>query len=1032
MARLKATTPVHTDDERKVSFSSLLTLTFWQLHRSKFLLSITLLGIIAAVVIACAVPLFLTITTTAGLRNTLGGQPYSAQVNCDIAPLGLSSHSIHDIQHQLDPFFQHSLGQYLDGPPQFTISSENFNLFSPRLPIANKFHALSVPIKDAASHLKLEQGKIPHITSTPGSEIEIMITPDTAQGLHLHLGSVMELEFPFYTQFPDPFVSNGFNQNKITVRFKVRIAGLFTIDETNLNYWHGSNFQPYSVLEDPIRKLIVYHYSMLFPLEGLLGLYDALGAKYHVATPLTLSGNILSWYYTLNTLSISTTQINDLIKRLADLNSTITIHYANAVGAYSFNYDPTNPPPYPYIVQTNLYSPLLSLSGTPSTLEQYRSGVEVMSVPIFIVALQIDALILFFVSLMINLLVERQSDAIAILRSRGASRRQIFGMLFLQTVSLSIIAIIIGIPLSLLMIVFVAQHILPIEVQDALNSVTVNPIQVLLSTFSYAAAVVFVLLVTMSFSFIRAASMDVLSLRRSMSRSIRLPLWQRLHLDILVAILALGAYIISLYLSMVGTLLDSTTKARVVVPLSLIAPFFLVIGCLLLFLRFFPVLLGLGAWFVTRGRSVALMLALAQMARVPHQAIRMTLLLTLATAFALFSLIFMSSQEQRINDAAAYQTEADFSGSIPDHSYQQSLENWTTHYKTIPGVTSASVGYVSTGDVAGGSHFSIQGVDTSTFADTALWPQESSLPSLVSLMNLLARKRQYGSSHGIVPVLVDRMVSNTLSIHVGSIFHMTVEDNTLIVSDVPCLVVGIIQHIPTLSINQQLTSTVGSTISAGILLDYRTYSAVYIQEVQKLVGQSNGSFSPNYVWLRTKDDASSLTLVRSALDNASFYLSNVKDRRAIINHLQADPLTISLIGMLTIGMFTTLLLTIIGDLLSSWLNAQTRRTNFAVLRALGTSPRQLMSVLIWEQTLIYVIGLLLGVIFGALLSITVVPTLIFNNTGGQSGLPTQIIVPSTLTTALLCVIIIFIVALGIMVYVVSKPSLSQTLRLNED
>jgi len=121
-----------------------------------------------------------------------------------------------------------------------------------------------------------------------------------------------------------------------------------------------------------------------------------------------------------------------------------------------------------------------------------------------------------------------------------------------------------------------------------------------------------------------------------------------------------------------------------------------------------------------------------------------------------------------MQDAAAYQTEADFSGSIPDHSYQQSLTNWTAHYKTIPGVTFASVGYVSTGDVAGGSHFSIQGVDTSTFADTALWPQKSSSQSLVSLMNLLTTKRQYGSSHGIVPVLVDRMVSNKLAIHIVS------------------------------------------------------------------------------------------------------------------------------------------------------------------------------------------------------------------------------------------------------------------------
>ncbi len=1025
-------TLIHTSYNINTSLSSLVRLASWQLRRNKFLLFVTMLGLIAAVVVVCAVPLFLTVTTTAGLRNTLRNSPNNAQINCDIAPLGLSSRSMHDIQHQLDPFFQHNVGPYLNDPPQFTISSENFTLVSPHLPIVNKFHALSVAMQDAASHLIVEQGRLPRLANTPDSEVEIMVTPDTALGLHLHIGSVMKFEFPFYTQFPDPFVSNGFNQNKINAQFKARVAGFFTISEANLNYWHGNNFEPYSKLEDPIRKLVVYHYSMLFPLEGLLGLYDALGARYHVATPLPLSGNTLSWYYTLNPLRISTAQTDELIQHLAHLNSTIANQYAGATGAYGFNYDPSNPPPYPYIAQANLYSPLLSLPATPSILEQYRSRVEVIRVPIFIVAAQIVALILFFVSLMTHLLVERQSDAVAVLRSRGASRRQVFGTLFLQTIGLSIVAVLIGIPLAILMVVFTAHSILPVGVQDALTSITNNPVQAALSTLVYAAAVVLVLLATMNFFFVRATSMDVLSLRRSMSRSSRLSLWQRLHLDIIAAILALSAYIVSLYLSTVGTLLDSTIQAQVVVPLSLIAPFFLIIGCLLLFLRFFPSLLSLGAWFVTRGKNIASMLAFAQMARAPQQAIRMTLLLTLATAFVLFGFVFTSSQQQRIHDTATYQTEADFSGSIPDHSYQQSLEGWTTHYRTVSGVTSASAGYVSIGDVAGGSHFSIQGVDTSTFANTALWPQSASSQSLVSLMNVLATKRQYGSSHGIVPVLVDSMVSNKLALHINSIFHVTVEDNALLVTDLPCIVVGTVQHIPPLDSSQQLSDTTAPTISGGILLDYFTYSAVYNQEVQKLVGKSNGSFSPNYVWLRTRDDASSLTQVRNALNNASFYLNGVKDRRAIINQLQTDPLILSLIGMLTLGMCTTLLLTIIGDLLASWMNARTRLTNFAVLRALGTSQRQLISVLTWEQILIYVIGLILGGMFGWLLSVTVVPVLISNNTGGQISLPTQIILPPTLIVALLCIIVIFICALGMMVYIVSKPSLSQTLRLNED
>ncbi len=50
----------------------------------------------------------------------------------------------------------------------------------------------------------------------------------------------------------------------------------------------------------------------------------------------------------------------------------------------------------------------------------------------------------------------------------------------------------------------------------------------------------------------------------------------------------------------------------------------------------------------------------------------------------------------------------------------------------------------------------------------------------------------------------------------------------------------------------------------------------------------------------------------------------------------------------------------IGTLLSSWLNASNRLTNFAVLRALGMATRQVSAVLLWEQGFVYILAFLLG------------------------------------------------------------------------
>ena len=128
----------------------------------------------------------------------------------------------------------------------------------------------------------------------------------------------------------------------------------------------------------------------------------------------------------------------------------------------------------------------------------------------------------------------------------------------------------------------------------------------------------------------------------------------------------------------------------------MLAPSFLLLALLLLFLRLLPWLLSLGSAFAARGKRAVALLALAQMARAPRQAIRMTLLLALALAFASFTLVLAASQNQRALDIAAYTIGADFSGDIATSNTITSLQAKTASYRAIPGVSSASVGFVGT------------------------------------------------------------------------------------------------------------------------------------------------------------------------------------------------------------------------------------------------------------------------------------------------------------------------------------------------
>ncbi len=1017
---------------------SIITLAFWRLRHTWFLLLITTLGIIAAVMIACTVPTFLTVTTTASLRSTLRDQLYSAQIDCDTVPLGLSTRALADTQKQLDPLFQRNIGKYLDGPAQLTATSTNID--SAAIQRDHELSIISTSLQNSSSHLTLIQGRLPRVTKTPGNDVEMLITPGTASSLHLHLGSILPLGFDLYTQFPDPFSPDNNDGIRRGMSFNAHVVGLFTVGTPNLDYWHGQDFEPYQQLTDPRLKKVTSYYTLLFPIEGLLGMYDGAAAMYHVQLPIIPTGTTLSWYYTVNSSHLAVTQLDDLIGGMSGLSTAVSNHFS-ASTEYRYTYNPNNPPPYPYITQARLTSSLIALPGTSSSLQQERTRIGVAGVPTFVLSLQILALILFFVSLMTDLLVDRQTGAIAILRSRGASQGQVFGALFAQSIALGIVAILVGLPLTLVVVVLLSQHILPDNAQDAINVITGNPVHAMTTAVGYALAVVLVVLATMSLSLARVTRMDVLSLRHDTARSTRRPLWQRLHLDVFAGIVALLGYFVSLYLTSIGTLLSSTTKALISVPLSLIAPFFLVLGCLLLFLRFFPSLLRMSASFAVKSRSAVSMLALAQMARAPRQAIRMTLLLALATAFALFSLVYTASQQQHISDIATNLVGADFGGGIATQlrSQQLSPEDAAKQYTNLPGVLSASAGFSATANIANSTFpldIALRAVDTQTFSKTAIWPADASTQSLTSLLALLDQKRAEGISKGVVPVIVDTTIQKALAVHIGSTFTATVntgsQDDPLLVSDLPCVVVAVVGHIPATYINQGDIESRYYVQTAGMLLDYRTYNAVYSQMAQPLGGKGK-ALALNYVWLRTTDNPAQLTHIRATLSKGNaFILLDVLDRRAIVDKLRADPLTITLLGVLGIGTAATLLLAVVGDLLASWLSARARLTSFAVLRALGTSPRQVASVLTWEQGLVYIFGVLLGLAFGLLLANTVSPTLITNNTGLQGSTPTQLVLPLSLLVAFIVIIGVFVLALGMMVRIVSSPSMSATLRLNED
>jgi ABC-type antimicrobial peptide transport system permease subunit len=1008
---------------------AVLTLALWQVRRTWFLLLVILLGMIAAVVIICTVPLLSTVLTTAGLRSTLRATPDSGDILLNTQTTGISSTIVQNVHEQFGSILQQNVGQYLV-PTESALLCNDFGFY--RNSQAAKSVQLVVygtPLSQEVPYLGPIQGRVARTVPGHADQIEVMMTPDTAQQLGLHVGSSFKLALNYSVIVPDA------GEQQHTAVVTVDLVGLFSVTPANTAYWHGENFAPLKVAVEGGPTYTSD--TMVVSDQALLSLFDSLSAANHTNTISTdnYNGYSLIWHYQLNSSHLSSTDLDSLISKLANVQSTMSTQYGYLEQGNANDAPPTSL----YLTEAQITSPVLDVNSS-STLEQFQDRIAVARIPSGVFTILISVLVLFFVSLMTTLLVDRQTEMIALLRSRGASRGQIFGSLLLQAIVVGLLALLIGLLLTYFAVFFLGQHLLPVSAQDALNIVTNHPVQALMQVLVYGLAIVLVTLLTMGFSLFVVARMDVLALRRETTRSTARPFWQRFYLDIVAGVVALAGYGFLLYVTSIGNELQGNAQVLVTTPLSIIAPFFLITGLLFLFLRIFPLLLCLGARLAARGRGAVALLALAQIARTPRQSLRMTLLLALATTFVLFTLFYTATQNQHIQDIVNYQTGADFSLHL--NGLNEPPTTVTAQYRALPGVFTASAGYEDQGD-AGTAELpvEIRAVDASTFDHAAFWPSPQTFQQADPLFKKLVALRPPASEGDVVPVIVDQTFVDKLQLHVGATFIAHTQNTAP--NDIHCYLIGVVDHIPTiapfLSTNDKPPVTTG-----GILMDYQTYLYAYQQDAQaqKIPEAQRNAPEVNMVWLHTTDNPTTLAGIRSTLNDSTFRFLQLTDRRLLLSTLQADPLYLIMDGVLTIGTLTALLLALVGGLLVSWISARSRIINVVTLRALGGTSKQVTGMFSWEQAIISLTGFVLGVVFGLLLAVSVIPSLTFTDLNSnlsnaqffalQSALSTYLVVPPSLPLLLLIGAALYIAVVVLMVRSVARASLAQTLRLNED
>jgi putative ABC transport system permease protein len=145
--------------------------------------------------------------------------------------------------------------------------------------------------------------------------------------------------------------------------------------------------------------------------------------------------------------------------------------------------------------------------------------------------------------------------------------------------------------------------------------------------------------------------------------------------------------------------------------------------------------------------------------------------------------------------------------------------------------------------------------------------------------------------------------------------------------------------------------------------------------------------TPYRTWARLEPGARSAAVI-DAIKAGGVGILHIQDSRIKMNERRVDPQRTGLFGALTLGFVVALLLTVLGFFLYSSLSFQKRMVQLGVLRAMGLSVGQLLTVLFVEQVALIGLGVLFGTGLGLAANQLFIP---FLQVGSEGQTPTFVV-----------------------------------------
>ena len=596
------------------------------------------------------------------------------------------------------------------------------------------------------------------------------------------------------------------------------------------------------------------------------------------------------------------------------------------------------------------------------TAESYIDKSRQLNLTLWVLVAPILVLLAFFVSMVSSQIIALDKNEISVLKSRGATSRQVFVLYLGMSMLLASVALLIGIPLGYAACGIIGSSNGFLEFVNRAGLAIIPNMESIWIASAAAAGII----IAMAIPAVRASRATIVA-QKQKSMVKKRPFWRIVYLDILL--LAFAIYELYIYSNQKELLAERAAAGAAVDPLLFISSSLFMLGAALLFVRLMSHLvrlvyiLGRNVW----PPSLYASLLRAIRASGDEQFIMVFLILTLATG------VFDARVARTVNlnneHSIKYEAGADIvikeewqinarhsvaeisdSGNV---TYRDIVwhEPDFSRYQGLPGVESVTKVYqTSQGNVQSvrtqGGNMVIMGIISDEFGRTA-WMRDGLLPSHINnYLNALAQNPD--------AVIVSSNFREKHNMKLGDRIMFTAENRSFM-----GVICGFVDYWPGYD-----PIYMRREYSGAVNVDDRYLVVANLAKMQRAQG-----VMPYEVWIRANGgDTGFIYNEISGGSLSGVIFTKFEDVRTKLVDAKNDPVFQGTNGILTIGFIAILLVCAVGFLIYWILSIRSRELQFGIFRAMGLGMRSVLSMLACEQILVSGMSILAGVGVGLLVS----------------------------------------------------------------